>query len=168
MTSGTPAAQAAFDADVAQSVSRRQAARLRRAVGRDYDQCDLSQELLLEAWRRWDHYDPCRSTPRTFLTRVAQSAACSLLRARFALKRRPSDRGATGPGFSDLTDAIRRLDVAVVVAGLPLKLQQICRLLQEDSVAGAARRLAVPRHQILKEIKVIRSHFVAAGLEGAA
>lgn len=157
-----------FEPGVARRVAGHRVGELVRAgVLPASERDDFVQELLCLCLARWPHYDPSRSAPHTYLVRVAGSAACSLLRARFAAKRRPATR-RIAQKHTDFSAVIRRLDVDHVIAALSSRLQTVCHLLRERSVAETARRLNMPRHQLLKHIDSIRQHFVAAGFEGAA
>jgi RNA polymerase sigma factor (sigma-70 family) len=133
------------------------------------DRRDLEQELALRVVARAGRYDPARgASADTFANRVIHSEVRVLVRDRRRLK-----RGATAevrslddtPGAANPVAASdRAADVAAVVASLPPDLRRVARRLASQSVADAARAMAVPRGRVYAAMREIRARFAAAGL----
>lgn len=159
---------------------------------------DLEQELMVDLLRRLDRFDPTRAGRATFIARVVENRAASLLAARNTAQRAWT-RDATslsdetdddeGNGCSDrraplASDADRRpgvplrrcpvaqvdlrLDVAVVVAALPADLRSLCERLRTASLTDVARAMGVPRTTLYRQIAVLRRRFARAGYGDSA
>ena len=161
-----------------------------RGVERD----DVLRDLTLILAKRLGQFDPERAQLRTFVSRVLDSAAITLLRAR-QREKRSCDHGmasierlresqttdpVTGSAAVGEADAARRLGLEVrspiedfdlsdsireIVAALPPDLADLCRALQEDSAVSIARGLGISRRQLRNRIAELRVRFAAAGFE---
>ncbi len=161
-----------------------------RGVERD----DVLRDLTLILAKRLGQFDPERAQLRTFVSRVLDSAAITLLRAR-QREKRSGDHGmasierlresqttdpVTGSAAVGEADAARRLgrevrspidefhlndSIREIVAALPPDLADLCRALQEDSAVSAARGLGISRRQLRNRIAELRVRFAAAGFE---
>lgn len=161
-----------------------------RGVERD----DVLRDLTLILAKRLGQFDPERAQLRTFVSRVLDSAAITLLRAR-QREKRSGDHGmasierlresqttdpVTGSAAVGEADAARRLgrevrspiddfhlsdSIREIVAALPPDLADVCRALQEDSAVSTARGLGISRRQLRNRIAELRVRFAAAGFE---
>lgn len=161
-----------------------------RGVERD----DVLRDLTLILAKRLGQFDPERAQLRTFVSRVLDSAAITLLRAR-QREKRSCDHGmasierlresqttdpVTGSAAVGEADAARRLgrevrspiddfhlsdSIREIVAALPPDLADLCRALQEDSAVSTARGLGISRRQLRNRIAELRVRFAAAGFE---
>ena len=161
-----------------------------RGVERD----DVLRDLTLILAKRLGQFDPERAQLRTFVSRVLDSAAITLLRAR-QREKRSGDHGmasierlresqttdpVTGSAAVGEADAARRLgrevrspidefhlndSIREIVAALPPDLADLCRALQEDSAVSTARGLGISRRQLRNRIAELRVRFAAAGFE---
>jgi RNA polymerase sigma factor (sigma-70 family) len=161
-----------------------------RGVERD----DVLRDLTLILAKRLGQFDPERSQLRTFVSRVLDSAAITLLRAR-QREKRSGDHGmasierlresqttdpVTGSAAVGEADAARHLgrevrspiedfhlsdSIREIVAALPPDLADLCRALQEDSAVSTARGLGISRRQLRNRIAELRVRFAAAGFE---
>lgn len=161
-----------------------------RGVERD----DVLRDLTLILAKRLGQFDPERAQLRTFVSRVLDSAAITLFRAR-QREKRSGDHGmasierlresqttdpVTGSAAVGEADAARRLgrevrspiedfhlsdSIREIVAALPPDLADLCRALQEDSAVSTARGLGISRRQLRNRIDELRVRFAAAGFE---
>lgn len=161
-----------------------------RGVERD----DVLRDLTLMLAKRLGQFDPERAQLRTFVSRVLDSAAITLLRAR-QREKRSGDHGmasierlresqttdpVTGSAAVGEADAARRLgrevrspiedfhlsdSIREIMAALPPDLADLCRALQEDSAVSTARGLGISRRQLRNRIAELRVRFAAAGFE---
>jgi DNA-directed RNA polymerase specialized sigma24 family protein len=137
---------------------------------------DVTQEFVTEALTCWPWFDQRRSAAATFMTLLMRRRASSMVRTRRAVKRGGDRRSlpldqitqSLEPDHhrSHFDQALLRLDVRAVLAGLPLHQRRLCGLIAQMSVSAAARKLRVPRHSLLRQIQQIRQRFVNAGMEG--
>ena len=116
------------------------------------DREDIQQDIIIRAMDRWPHYDPSKSSPRTFISRVVANIAASI--ARRAEPRRvfistPVQKKGVGWLF-----AIRE-----VIDGLPDKTRLVARLTME----GYTRR-DVCRMAGISVGELYREHFPALRL----
>lgn len=137
---------------------------------------DAEQALIATALQRWASFDLSRGCSTAFLRVVMERATLSMIRARSALKR--------GAGLEPLsaceTDLLGsreyhssrahvpdlRLDVQMVVAGLPPRMRAICDALGAEPATSTARRFGMSRSRLRSVISEIRSRMVRAGLDG--
>lgn len=62
---------------------------------------DVTQEVFVKAWQRWDTFDPTRGSQRTWLFQIARNAAVDHLRA---LQVRPWHANPVDPQVRSLVD----------------------------------------------------------------
>ncbi|MGC9455231.1 MAG: hypothetical protein ACP5HU_10255 [Phycisphaerae bacterium] len=164
----------------------------RRPEFRASDRPDIEQDLAAQVLRKAHLYDPARSCPKTFITRVVETAAAMLVRQRGRIKRAAGNKAVSLEGtlldvnghtcMGELmgeADRQRRLqrqpqtdeelaglrsDVAEALDELPDDLQPIAALLVEHTEAGIARLLGISRRQVRNAVELIREHFEQAGL----
>ncbi len=166
----------AFPVDLAGRTARALAKVMCRSGMAALGEDDLCQEMLLEALRRWHHFDPDTASASTFISIVMRNVASSLFRSATAQKRQPRVAGVRRNVFSfDHTidwpridpqqiNVDLRMDIEELMEGLPIDLQATCQLLRGGSVADAARTLGVPRHRIVGLIQEVRQVFERVGL----
>jgi RNA polymerase sigma-70 factor, ECF subfamily len=160
----------------------------------DADREDIEQELLLDLLRRQPKYDPERAQNSTFVARVVEHRAATLIEERTACRRdhrcqafslnEPIEEGGdaccersetfdqddyllrTGRQARS-SDELRDLgiDVRTVVDGLPDAMRSVCQRLMHDSVTDVSRDTGVPRSTLYGIIGKIRAAFKDAGLE---
>lgn len=130
---------------------------------REQDVGDLEQDLLLHLLAALRRRDPNREVEDRFLATVVARAAVTLLRRRYAAKR----RGDVGPLVADVEDARAsrwrteqleelRIDVAEVLAALPQGLRHQLAMLQSMSVSEVARALGIRRTTLADQLKRLR------------
>jgi DNA-directed RNA polymerase specialized sigma24 family protein len=138
------------------------------------DRPDLEQALAAALLARQDQFDAARGRWPSFVRVVIDHAVADLLRARRAKKRPPPGL----PSLEALPDEQREqpagggeehrdlaLDTAEAVARLPPELRELAGLiLEEGTVAGAARRLGVARGSLARPLRQLRRRFERAGL----
>ncbi len=153
---------------------------------------DIASALRVLIGRRLQKFDPTRAGLHTFATRIARSAAATLVRERHREKRRgaihtrsfeelPPDphgdprcaetiseadaarrRGAEVRDAID--DLVTRQSIDEIVATLHPDLVIVVRVLREDAPAAAADRLGMSRHRMRVLIAELREHFSRGGL----
>lgn len=152
---------------------------------RPSDQEDIEQELLLAILQRWPAFDPARASAATFIARIIENKAASIVRACRAAKR---DARRCAPLDSDDTNAVcefdedgcRRqrginvrsaiesmalyLDVASVIARLPDEQRHLCQRLLHESISSIARSSGEHRTSLYRTIHELRQRFADAGL----
>ena len=155
---------------------------------------DLEQELMLDLLQRLARFDPARAGRRPFISRVVEHCAASLLAAQNRAQRAwtrdaaslddeaveserhgccerrapladDADRRPGGPARkSPFVEVDLRLDVEIVVAGLPPELRSLCQRLRTESLTEVARSMGVPRTTLYRQIALLRRRFGEAGL----
>jgi DNA-directed RNA polymerase specialized sigma24 family protein len=155
------------------------------------DYKDLVQELTLEWLRYRPSFDPARAQLCTYATRVVENRIAHLMRHRAAAKRgadRPvaslsrlvkdpadgwvqegsrisEDNLPGGAGSADREDQRDlRVDVAAMVASLPVHLRDLCQHLQTMTITDYALWRGIPRSTLYATIAELRQQFTAAGL----
>jgi RNA polymerase sigma-70 factor (ECF subfamily) len=158
------------------------------------DREDLEQELLLDLLRRQPKYDPSRAQNSTFVARVVEHRAATLIEERkaglrdyrlqaFSLNDHIEDEDGVRCERSetfDLDDYLLRtgrqsrssdelrdlgIDVHSVVDQLPPKLRDMCQRLMRDSITDVSRETGIPRSTLYGIIDKVRAAFKNAGLE---
>ncbi len=131
------------------------------------DREDLSQEALLELWRKAAAFDERRAGWRTYSERVVASRLSSLLRRAYSSRsghgREDSLEGLklTDPAPADLD---LRADVRRVLDGLRPLDRSVALCLIDYSAIETGHRLGVARATVYRSIKRLRVAFMAAGL----
>jgi RNA polymerase sigma factor (sigma-70 family) len=161
----------------------------RRIIGRipGMELEDLEQELMLQAHRRLNAYNPERAQLRTFLDRVLRNLCSHLLEAAGARRRKPdrpllslswprppADGRDGGPELDFNEDAGSELDwcerahlrhdLERMLVTLPEHLTECCRWLIQGTTTDAAHHTGLARGTIHSRIVTMRRRFAAAGL----
>lgn len=167
-------------------IIRHKARQLARKAGfTQSDREDIEHELLIAVLERWPSFDASRASARTFVARIIENKAVSLVRAHLAAKRGIGRvtplNGETENGVCDCDeDAVcarrgihsrpaleavsLRLDVASVMANLPDDLRRLCKRLLHASVTDAARSSRQHRATLYRAIRELRKRFADGGL----
>ena len=157
------------------------------------DRPDIEQELAIELVQKYRQFDPARARETTFITRVIEHKAVSLVRARQAEKRHfrlsgkslsetvsdgeggsversqtlgaASARRHTGqaPRQSDEVAQLQ-LDIDEVLDTLPANLKTLAKMLAEMSEYAVSRQLGTSRRQVAKDVARLRTLFEDVGL----
>lgn len=157
------------------------------------DRLDIEQELVLELLRKCDRFDPNLARATTFVSRIVERKAASLIRNRIAEKRdyrrhrnllneticdtagcneersqtleSSAVKTHTGQNLrSDEEQLNLQLDITSVLQSLPEDLRRTVELLSHVSQAATARRLGKSRRQVAKEVAMVRELFEGADL----
>lgn len=157
------------------------------------DRPDIEQELAMELVRKYRCFDPERARETTFIARVIENKAVSLVRIRIAEKRdfrrsanslnetvRDADGGSVertqafdASSATNHTGQFRRtdedqsqlqLDIAEVFKLLPDDLRPLAELLMEVSEYAASRELGKSRRQVANDMSRLRELFEDADL----
>ena len=157
------------------------------------DRPDIEQELAIELVQKYDQFDPERARETTFIARVVEHKAVSLVRARQAEKRHfrrngkslnetisDGDDGTveraqtvdaagakrhTGQApRSDEEVARLKLDIDEVLETLPADLRKLAEMLTEMTEYAASRQLGKSRRQVANDVARLRERFEDAGL----
>lgn len=166
----------------------------RRPEFRRTDPADIAHDLLVHVLKQADNYDPARSAPNTFITRVVETAAAMLVRQRGCIKRAAGYRtislerthvcgdrrritlgSVVGEGdlrrrcggavHDDRQDAELSADVARAMEGLTGRQCEIATRLSDATEASVAREMGISRRQVRNDVLAIREHFQRAGLD---
>jgi DNA-directed RNA polymerase specialized sigma24 family protein len=126
---------------------------------------DLTQEALLELWRRRTAYDPSRGSERTFTERVIANRMTSVVRSMHSarsgqFRETPFDNV---PGLIAPTDSDLRLDVWCVLARTSYFDRRVAVCLIEQSPTETSRGLGVSRAAVYRAIGRLRVAFTASG-----
>jgi len=172
--------------DYANEIIRHKARQLARKAGfSPSDQEDIEHELLIAILERWPAFDSSRASARTFLARIIENKAASLVRASQAAKRgvrrcTPLNGNAANGACDFDEEQVRarrgiharsaleavalRLDVASEMADLPDDLRRLCERLLRGSLSDAARSSGRHRATLYRAIRELRKRFADAGL----
>ena len=172
--------------EYADDIIRHKARQLARKPGfGPSDREDIEHELLIAILERWPAFDSSRASARTFLARIIENKAASLVRACQAAKRRvrqcTQSNGDAANGADDFDEEqVRarrsihsrsaletlslRLDVASVMADLPGDLRRLCERLMRGSISNAARSSGQHRTTLYRAIRELRKRLTDAGL----
>jgi RNA polymerase sigma-70 factor (ECF subfamily) len=132
------------------------------------DREDLEQETLLGLWMALLHYDASRSSPRTFLERVADKRVASLLRRRRSpvlIERLDGHRFATADGIPTVQFHV---DFERVLAPLGDADRKLALLLVDHGPTEISRMLGVARSTVYARMARLRRAFLEAGYGPAA
>ena len=146
-----------------------------RGILRSDEMEPFASEVLARLLAVWESYDATRGPREAFINTVVSNLIASLLRERYAQKR----RGTTQPldGVADvLVDRATsdgrqehiinlRIDLANALPRLTPFQRQIVDLLQRDALTPVAEQLGVPRRTLRDQCARIRDVFRDAGLE---
>lgn len=173
---------------------KRKALQLTRQSGfSPADRKDLEQELMLHLVLNLPRHNPERGTLSTFIDRVIESKAATLIAANTAPVRdrrrcmssldEPMENGDTELGklLHNAEESIRqtwiceasctaeqaqatRLDVHRVIEHLSAQQQLICKALMSGTPSQVIRELKIPRKRFYREMKLLRAIFAQAGL----
>jgi len=146
-----------------------------RGILRSDETEPFASEVLARLLAVWESYDATRGPREAFINTVVSNLIASLLRERYAQKR----RGTTQPldGVADvLVDRATsdgrqehiinlRIDLANVLPRLTPFQRQIVDLLQRDALTPVAEQLGIPRRTLRDQCARIRDVFRDAGLE---
>jgi RNA polymerase sigma-70 factor (ECF subfamily) len=149
------------------------------------DRKDIEHELLIAILERWSAFDSDRASARTFVARIIENKAASIVRASQAAKRgikqcTPRNGDASNGACDFDEDEVRarrgiksrsalemlslRLDVAGVMDDLPDDLRRFCQRLMRGSISNAARSSGQHRTTLYRAIRELRKRFAEAGI----
>lgn len=178
----------------ASQLIRQKARQLVRHPGfRKSEQRDIEQELAMELVLKYRCFDPDRARETTFIARVVENKAISLVRARVAEKRdfrrdahslnetvsdaeggsveraqtldASSARTHTGQAQRSAEEQAQlRFDMVEVLKALPEDLRPLAELLMEMSEYAASRVLGKSRRQVANDVARLRELFEDADL----
>lgn len=124
---------------------------------------DLAQELTLRLLRSLPAFDDRKAQPNTFISRVLDRAASSLLRSRG--RQRRTERVTDVPQGPTWDRFDFRNDLADALARLPRDLRDLAHRLSERTISEVARELGLPRSTLQRRIDKLRVIFEAASLD---
>ena len=147
---------------------------LRGVIRRD-EQQDFASELMVRLLAVWETYDPARGPREALINTVVNSQLVSLLRGRYAQKR----RGTTQPidAVADpIVDPVSwdgrqqhvinlQIDLAAVMHLLSPLQRQIVDHLRREPLTPVAGQMGIPRRTLRDQCARIRDVFRDAGLE---
>jgi len=167
----------------------------RRPEFRRTDPADIEHDLICHVLKQADNYDPNRSAPNTFITRVVETAAAMLVRDRGRIKRAAGYRAISlertylygdqrqttlgdivsegdlrrrcgGQIRDDRQKAELSADIARAMEGLTPRQREIAKRLAWATEASVAREMGISRRQVRNDVLAIREHLVKLGLTG--
>jgi RNA polymerase sigma-70 factor, ECF subfamily len=160
----------------------RQLARTRVLAASDVE--DIEQNLMLDLLKRMPAFDPSKSSKNTFIARVVENHAATLIKAALAEKRGaaitheslhsvihdgvgepielgdtiPTERGLWNTTERDWDEVIDlRHDLIHAMGGLPPDLVTLCRRLSVGTVTEVSRATGMSRSSIYDGIAKIRA-----------
>jgi len=190
---GTDPIRSALTSEYVQTLLKIKASQLaRRPEFRKTDPADIEHDLITHVLKQADNYDPARSKPHTFVTRVVETAVAMLVRDRGRIKRAAGfravslDSAAVSETGHETTMAalvsdedLRRrcggqvddqertdlsIDIAQAMAGLTPQQRDIATRRVSATEVDVARQLGISRRQVHNAVLAIREHFEKAGL----
>lgn len=172
--------------EYANEIIRHKARQLARKSGfNPSDRADIEHELLIAILERWPAFDASRASENTFIARIVEHKAVSLVRTHLAAKRGVgqcaplhSDTNGSAGDFDEervrsrrglktrsIIEALcLRMDLAQVMADLPPELRCLCQRLMRGSVSAAARDSETRRTTLYRAIRELRRRLEDAGL----
>ena len=158
------------------------------------DRDDLEQEMVLDLLQRLPKFDSKKAQRNTFVARIVEHKAVSIIEKRTAGKRdwhlctaSLNDRRMTDDGESaerlegyDMDEYLRQsgqlsrpaeeslgisIDLERIIAVLPPELRVLCERFQSENVAEVSRNTSISRGALYDKIKQIRSLFEDSGLK---
>ena len=160
----------------------RQLARTRALPASDIE--DIEQNLMLDLLGRMPAFDPSKSSKNTFIARVVENHAATLVKAARAEKRgatirheslhsvihdgigEPTESGlwrTTGRDWDEVADL--RHDLAHAMGDLPSNLVTLCRRLAVGTVTEVSRATGMSRPSIYDGIAKIRAALKKTGFD---
>jgi DNA-directed RNA polymerase specialized sigma24 family protein len=128
------------------------------------DRKSCEQEGLIAAWKALKHFDPSRSSLRTFIERAVANHFCSLHRDQQRQSRfRPLQDHLCLICDCRLTELELRADVHRILNKLSRADRRLAFALKDHSPTEACRVLHMSRAAVYRSIGRIRSSFVNAG-----
>lgn len=152
---------------------------------------DIEQELMLDLLRRLEDFDPARASRNTFIARVVENCAATLIEAAKAKKRGAQFQydsldaplGDDEHGQFTLGDVISddaglwaahgrrwdeaadlRRDLSRVLDRLPHRLSSLCARLAVDTVTEVSRDTGMPRPTIYDCLAEVREELLNVGI----
>ena len=152
---------------------------------------DIEQDLMVDLLRRLDDFDPGRASRNTFIARIVEHAAATLIEAARAEKRGcqfqldsldaplgdddqgaltlgdiiPDDAGlwsAHGLRWNEAAEL--RLDLSRVLDRIPHRLSSLCARLSIGTVTEVSRETGMPRPTIYDALAEVREELLNAGI----
>ena len=159
------------------------------------DREDIQQDLIVALLENLPKYDSSQASRETFITKIIDSAVCNLLRHRRSISREAEtnalslnvyitdeegqttervetisaedhDRFLGRHGRPTPDDVHVQVDLEQAVAKLTPKLRRLYELLRTETVAGAARKLNLPRTTVWDSVIELRNALNALGIAG--
>lgn len=147
----------------------------RRGILRRDEMEPFASEVLARLLAVWESYDATRGPREAFINTVVSNLIASLLRERYAQKRRGTTQPLDGVAHAIVDRATSegrqehiinlRIDLANVLPRLTPFQRQIVDLLQREALTPAAEQLGIPRRTLRDQCARIRDVFRDAGLE---
>ena len=151
------------------------------------DRDDLEQEMIFDLLRRLPQFDPARAQRNTFIARVVEHCAATLVERVAAPCRGGGmtfvsfeERMAMGQDGSDInpgpdlplassvphpaSSINLAIDLNAAVDQLPEELRRFCEILGSDSPSDARRKAGMSRATFFRRLAEVRSRFQKAGL----
>jgi RNA polymerase sigma factor (sigma-70 family) len=128
------------------------------------DREDLAQEARIAVWTAFRcHYNPSRSKPGTFASKVVANRMASLLRA---THRRLKTVPVEAPHLADIDGILAlelKMDVTTIVASLPEADRRLAEYLADHSPSEASRAFGIARSTVYARMRRIGKAFEAHG-----